>query len=665
MKTFAQRYGIPVAVIFMAGIVSSCIFSGLMGSSCVIYGSEWKNLSGGRGDEKIRTIAVNPLDTHTLFIGTPDGIFKSSDGGTTWNVSLDLSGAVHEFGPEGFKGNEALVKALKLPVDRLKVQGSTALAIDPANPQRVYAGTVQGLYASSDEGKSWEKMAPLGETMDPFVVTITIDPSNPEIVYAGTLSTGLLSTLNGGVEWTRTDVGGSRTVGTIAVHPFDSKVAYAGTPEGIFKSTDGAKTWMKQKTTGIAVGSVAVSQVNPAVVYALTPSSLYKSINGGVEWKQVGNELFAKKRIYEVALSPAHGGMVYVTASDGVYGSVDGGTNWQDLSVGVVREARSLTCDPVTQGVIWVASDNGVFKTAVDVENKNDTRESGVGFAAAEEVSESREVVDVIPERTEPDEEMLESITIAGDEQEGPEIPAVPSANDVTTILQQFAHEPTVQEIQEVAMRFAEVHPDIIEGWRKGAKWRALLPKFSITYDHALTDKSYVQSQDQGKSRIYRRMGTDLADDTEISPNTGTTLEYDVGYSEYSYFQDEITTYVRLRSDRQKDRDYSIEFEWELGDFLYNPDQVRISDEARDLVELRNDVLEEVTQFYFQRRQLQIDLLLSPPDELRERLRLELQLQEVTANLDYLTGGYLTLRINESREKKDTAPSLFKRVFNM
>ncbi|HQM53014.1 MAG TPA: hypothetical protein PLI86_07830, partial [bacterium] len=96
---------------------------------------------------------------------------------------------------------------------------------------------------------------------------------------------------------------------------------------------------------------------------------------------------------------------------------------------------------------------------------------------------------------------------------------------------------------------------------------------------------------------------------------------------------------------------------------LYNPDQVRISDEARDLVELRNDVLEEVTQFYFQRRNLQIDLLLSPAEELRERLRLELQLQEVTANIDYLTGGYLTQRLNDAKANKPGTSSAVKRLF--
>ena len=85
----------------------------------------------------------------------------------------------------------------------------------------------------------------------------------------------------------------------------------------------------------------------------------------------------------------------------------------------------------------------------------------------------------------------------------------------------------------------------------------------------------------------------------------------------------------------------------------------------RDLVELRNDVLEEVTQFYFQRRQLQIDMLLSPPEDLRERLRMELQLQEVTANVDYLTGGYLTQRLNAAKDGVVEKSSFMKRVFNL
>ena len=153
-----------------------------------------------------------------------------------------------------------------------------------------------------------------------------------------------------------------------------------------------------------------------------------------------------------------------------------------------------------------------------------------------------------------------------------------------------------------------------------------------------------------------------IQDKTDDSPITGIQIIETVESTKEDKFRLVSGWSSASADERRFQNNYTFSFEWDLGDFLFNPDQVRISDEARDLVELRNDTLETVTQFYFQRRQLQLDLLLSPAEELRERLRLELQLQEVTANIDYLTGGYLTQRLNDVRAGKPK-PGIVKRLF--
>lgn len=63
------------------------------------------------------------------------------------------------------------------------------------------------------------------------------------------------------------------------------------------------------------------------------------------------------------------------------------------------------------------------------------------------------------------------------------------------------------------------------------------------------------------------------------------------------------------------------------------------------MVQLRDDILDEVTSLYFQRRRLQIELLRSPASGIEERLEKELRLQELTADIDALTGGYLSERL--------------------
>lgn len=286
--------------------------------------------------------------------------------------------------------------------------------------------------------------------------------------------------------------------------------------------------------------------------------------------------------------------------------------------------------------------------------------------AAEAKTGESKTVEAVVPAETVPVEQQVETIAVeepAGTKAGAAAGPPAPTIDDVQTVLGQFSHEPTVQEIQEVAMRFAEVHPDLIEGWRKGAKYRALLPEFTLGlgFDRRTTDRWLDMNEVKEYDR--REYGTYIGDSIIVAAITGvdyiTTSEYSDKFYDYTQTIDRHTT--QDTTDRKREIDFK--FKWDLGDFLYNPDQVRISDEARDLVELRNDVLEEVTQFYFQRRQLQIDLLLSPSEDLRERLRLELQLQEVTANIDYLTGGYLTQRLNDVRQGKVRKSSTVKRLF--
>ena len=66
------------------------------------------------------------------------------------------------------------------------------------------------------------------------------------------------------------------------------------------------------------------------------------------------------------------------------------------------------------------------------------------------------------------------------------------------------------------------------------------------------------------------------------------------------------------------------------------------------MVQLRDDILDEITRTYFERRRLQIEAQLSPSHELMEGLEQELRIQELTADLDALTGGYFSLQLAQN-----------------
>ena len=162
-------------------------------------------------------------------------------------------------------------------------------------------------------------------------------------------------------------------------------------------------------------------------------------------------------------------------------------------------------------------------------------------------------------------------------------------------ILNYFADEPPVAEIQEVAIRYAEVHTEKIEGWRRNAKMKALLPDFDLDYDKT----------------IY-------------SGTSSRSGSFWVG-----------------------PRDWSVGLTWKLGDLIWNSSQTSIDTRSKLMVQLRDDILDEVTRLYFQRRRLQIELLMSPPTEIKEQVDKKLRLQELTADIDALTGGYLSERLSK------------------
>jgi hypothetical protein len=98
---------------------------------------------------------------------------------------------------------------------------------------------------------------------------------------------------------------------------------------------------------------------------------------------------------------------------------------------------------------------------------------------------------------------------------------------------------------------------------------------------------------------------------------------------------------VRRLHDLQRDsgRDYgaTLSFEWDLGDAAFNPDEVDVSKEAREVIELRDDVLDEVTQLFFERQRVLLQLASA---DAQEAPRLRLRVDELAAGLDAWTGGW-------------------------
>lgn len=119
------------------------------------------------------------------------------------------------------------------------------------------------------------------------VESLAIDPNNPQTIYAGTYGGGVFKTIDGGASWLQTSLT-NRRVRVVAMDPNNSNVLYAGTRfGGIFKSLDAGGSWsqMNEGLTNLDVRGIGVDPNNSNTVYAGTDAGgVFKSTTGGANW---------------------------------------------------------------------------------------------------------------------------------------------------------------------------------------------------------------------------------------------------------------------------------------------------------------------------------------------------------------------------------------------
>jgi hypothetical protein len=175
-------------------------------------------------------------------------------------------------------------------------------------------------------------------------------------------------------------------------------------------------------------------------------------------------------------------------------------------------------------------------------------------------------------------------------------------AREARRLLARFRHEPSVLEAQEAAVRHAGIDAARLASWRERSRWSAAAPEFLAEY--------------------RRAAGTDRT----LGAQSSGTVDY---------------------ADLDLEDRYTVRARWDLDRLVFNPDELRVASETIEVVELRQAVIDQVTRLYFERRRQQV-LLLRSALEVDERLRLELRVEELTASLDGLTGGWFSARLRST-----------------
>ena len=356
-------------------------------------GKEWTKSDTGLTCDSVTSLAIDASDTNTVYASTlVDGVFKSVDSGRNWTeIGKSLSGA-HVFneylaiGPKGtitvyartrdagiYKSsdgghswraeNTGLLHYLRGGGNEITV---TCVTVDPTNPDVLYTGIFQdGAYRTTDGGAKWTQIDNGFAPTPADVHSLAIDPKDARIVYAGTNNLGVFRSIDAGANWIRWSyperwdgdtLFAVQYVWFLVIDPADTKVMYAGTDAGTFKSSDGGATWTQSVTS---VSSLAIDPTNSQVLYATTGSAVIRSTDGGTKWTQRKSDNIPASSL---AIDRANTQVIYAGTGTGVFKSIDGATTW--VQSVITREAvKSLVISPTDTHVVYAGAGGSVIKS--------------------------------------------------------------------------------------------------------------------------------------------------------------------------------------------------------------------------------------------------------------------------------------------------------------
>ncbi len=341
--------------------------------SLFFSGLQYRNIGPFRGGRSTAVCGIPGNDRTFYFGATGGGVWKTSNGGSTWhNIS------------DGFFGGSI---------------GS--LEVSPSDPNVIYVGggenTVRGnvshgngVWRSDDAGKTWKHM---GLADSRHIMRILIHPQNPDIVLVAALGhlygpnqeRGIYRSVDGGKTWQRTlfindQVGFS----DLSMDPTNHRIMFAGswrvkrTPyslesggegSGLWKSTDGGISWKDiTKAQGLPKGPIGIvgvscSGAQAGRVWAIIEApegGLFRSDDGGEHWTKVNSDGDIRQRAWyysKVYADPKDPELVYVLNVELLI-SKDGGRTFKDITT-PHSDHHSLWIDPQEPQHLLVADDGG------------------------------------------------------------------------------------------------------------------------------------------------------------------------------------------------------------------------------------------------------------------------------------------------------------------
>jgi photosystem II stability/assembly factor-like uncharacterized protein len=251
-----------------------------------------------------------------------------------------------------------------------------SLVVDPRNPCKVFAiGEFMLNRESADGGTHWRSFAPLGVT----VLSDAFDPLNPRTAYVGADDgCGVFKSTNGGKSWRKAGLNGctiyvgrvekyatGESISTLAVAP-GGRVVYAGADlnyprhyPALFKSSNAGHTWRKVSDAPAQIPILVLNPKGAQTLYTWTQGVVYKITDGGTRWQRLN--VPGGGGVDTLAIDPRTPQTVYA-GGGGVLQSRDGGKSWRQIGL-EDQEVVALAISPRSPRTIYAGTmASGVFE---------------------------------------------------------------------------------------------------------------------------------------------------------------------------------------------------------------------------------------------------------------------------------------------------------------
>ncbi len=353
-------------------------------------GKHWQRLAklGEADDLIVDSIFVDTGDPKTLVIGVwkvderGGGIFISHDGGKTWTPAPDMEGqsvrALAQAPSDSklyvagtvagvFRSTDGGQHWLKIsPPENAELHEVESIAIDPVDTNTIYAGTWHLPWKTTDGGQHWSNIKN-GLIDDSDVFSIIIDPHTPSVVYTSACS-GIYKSENGGQLYRKVQgiPATARRTRVLMQDPRDAKIVYAGTTEGLYRTADGGMNWSRLTGPDVIVNDVFVDPTDDQkVLLATDRSGVLSSADGGRTFASA-NGGFSQRLVQSLLVDAKQPGTLYAgVLNDKIYGGVfvskDDGASWRQQADGLAgRDVFVLAQAP--DGGVYAGTNNGVAK---------------------------------------------------------------------------------------------------------------------------------------------------------------------------------------------------------------------------------------------------------------------------------------------------------------